>query len=716
MLTRVVKTVAGIALLCILAEPINCSRRGGASGGSGVTLAGKVVDGVVANATVTVFSDIGLTQQIGSGSTNETGDFNITLSTQPSGTFFVKSEGGTDTETGLPAPTMILAATLDSGQFNVTPISNRAFTEIVKNPSLTPSEAFETVANKLGISPSSAMGDPSTDMSAQSGVDEILSAANTCQTLPDGTYTAKFIYVLKNQMRSLTIPNITDLIKTFTLTVSGGSIFGSSDIDSDGRSEIVTGRVQGCTLIMVFDEISEVFNMTGDIIFGSSVGIVNRVPLPADRTSITFGAYLCEFIPDSMTAAQIDTMFSVASKIYTGTYFYSSAPFLFDTFVTCHYGKMNVSSFTKPEGSTSGGFSFDQMLVKEIRKSSGAGFEARTTFDNMSGSASLIGGSKSKIWMFRAGDLKNTSGVTMSQLRKDGSVGPYVLGILGNRNGLVVDIDSSGVFRGSEFLLVMKDTDIAQQLEPGTYKDITVFARVSDIGSARAKVIAEGGAVESGTIIVRSSTDFPGMNIGYYYDPANDENVVAIGPRFISINYDDTGEENVSKDGSELLNLENYDSGAQGGYTIEGGTDGEIDFADFVLSEISFLKREGETPADIKGTFNFIARTMYKGDIYDDGYKNSFIYGVMTLDTSALSASFRVDGPSSERKGTFVFNVEKLNHSADGKYGGVVHIHGAVGSSYLDFYYALGARKAIYFVSSAANGVVKEIGEAFFTY
>ena len=167
-------TLFAVALVLMLS---GCGGGSGGSSGSTTppvtsnTVSGTVADGYVSGATVSIYSDAEMATQIGTGTTDANGDFSLPFSVAsvPS-TIYVKTTGGIDMATGLPAPTMIFAGSYTAGSLNITPITNQAFIELQANPSFTPDQAFASVAGKLGISTTTAKGDVVADSSAEAAM------------------------------------------------------------------------------------------------------------------------------------------------------------------------------------------------------------------------------------------------------------------------------------------------------------------------------------------------------------------------------------------------------------------------------------------------------------------------------------------------------------------------------------------------------------------
>ena len=158
---------AGMAVLMALAA---CGGGGGSTATSTTTttttgspsIAGSVVDGRVKNATLTLYSDQAMTQQVGSGTTDATGAFNITLSVKTApDPIYIKSVGGIDLDTGMPAPTMCFVGNTGGAnkltRFHVTPLTNRVC-KLARGKGMTLSAAQTRVRTDFGLSSNTGAG------------------------------------------------------------------------------------------------------------------------------------------------------------------------------------------------------------------------------------------------------------------------------------------------------------------------------------------------------------------------------------------------------------------------------------------------------------------------------------------------------------------------------------------------------------------------------
>lgn len=118
-----IHTLAVILLSVFVLFLAGCGGSGGSGGSTGdATISGKVADGYVSGADVYAYSDADMTNQIGAGSTDSEGNFSMVLSVSSvPDPVYLKSVGGTDVATGMPAPTMLFVGSGSAGTFNITP-------------------------------------------------------------------------------------------------------------------------------------------------------------------------------------------------------------------------------------------------------------------------------------------------------------------------------------------------------------------------------------------------------------------------------------------------------------------------------------------------------------------------------------------------------------------------------------------------------------------
>jgi hypothetical protein len=383
--------IVGFLVLVLFLAVTGCGGSGGSSESAvSSSISGSVSDGYVSDATVAIYSDAEMATQIGSGSTDSSGDFSITLAggTIPD-TIYIKTTGGVDTSTGLAAPTMVFAGSYTAGTLNITPITHQAFVEYQKNPSLGLNDAYTTVAGKLGISSDTAKADVVADPSAKSAMYEVLSAGTTGTSLPDGTYQVKFISFLNSDIGVLPITGITSggsplsgRVRTFDITVSNSNLSGTSD-----AGEAITGRVQGTTLIVNMASGDTLHRLAGEITFGAASGTYNKLSISGG--SVTNGLFLATFTPSTITADQTANLFTALANIATGQHYFATRDFLIAGVAPyTSYGQITLSN------ATAGGFDYAGFTNNTIA----ADNTPIETWSAVSGAASFL--SQSRIYAF----------------------------------------------------------------------------------------------------------------------------------------------------------------------------------------------------------------------------------------------------------------------------------------------------------------------------
>jgi hypothetical protein len=624
--------------------------------------------------------------QIGSGSTDSSGDFSITLTdgTIPD-TIYVKTTGGIDTSTGLAAPTMVFAGSYTAGSLNITPITNQAFVEYQKDPSLGLDDAYLTVAGKLGISADTAKADVVADSLAQNAMYEVLSAGTTGTTLPDGNYQVKFISFLQTDIGNLQISGISsgnsplsDLVRTFDIAVSDGNLSGTSD-----TGEAITGRVQGTTLIMNMASGDTLYRLAGEITFGAASGTYNKLSILGG--SVTNGLFLATFTPSTITADQIANLFTALSNIATGQHYFTTRDFLIaDVAPFTSYGEITLSDLS------ASGFNY-------------AGFTNTTitdddtpveTWSNVSGSASFF--PESRIYAF-SHDYNVGDNETI-----------YVIGAAGNRKciGVTYFADTHQVRSVVEVTMV-RNTEIAPLIQSDTlYHNTVAVAHMGLLNQTRtanlSAMVFSGGDVQ--TPVFDS-----GFNAGYAF--ADPQNIIMAGSTLMIKQCADFS--NPLALGDYIMGLELYDSGAMSGTRVDGGTIGPYNIYDYPSAVVVFMRKDGTSAPDFGGTLNFLSRTMYSNDYTN--YDHDYAYGTITLNTTGSSATLSCNNG----QGDPISATLTLEKVLDGDtFTGIIHLYGSLGddNGYIDIYWPVGGKRATYVCSESATGTTFSVGEAYLTF
>jgi len=676
--------VAFLVLVLFLAVA-GCSGSSG-SGGSAVSssISGSVSDGYVSDATVAIYSDAEMATQIGSGSTDSSGDFSITLSggTIPD-TIYIKTTGGVDTSTGLAAPTMVFAGSYTAGTLNITPITHQAFVEYQKNPSLGLNDAYTTIAGKLGISSDTAKADVVADPSAKSAMYEVLSAGTTGTTLPDGTYQVKFISFLNSDIGVLPITGITsggsplsERVRTFGITVSNSNLSGTSD-----TGEAITGRVQGTTLIVNMALGDTLHRLAGEITFGAASGTYNKLSISGG--SVTNGLFLATFTPSTITADQTANLFTALANIATGQHYFATRDFLITGEAPyTSYGQITLS------GATASGFDYAGFTNTAI-----AGDNTPIeTWTDVSGTASFF--SQSRIYAF-------------SHTYNLGSEIIYVIGAAGNRKCIGVSYNvAGGTVRSVVEVTLVRNTEIAPLIQSDTlYHNTVAVAHMGLLNRSRT-VNLNAMAFSGGQL--QTPVFGGGLNAGYAF--AGGQNIIMAGSTLMIKQCADFN--NPLASGDFVMGLELYDSGAMSGTRVDGGTIGPINIYDYPSALVVFMRKDGTSTPDFSGTLNFLSRTMYSTDY--TYYDSDYAYGTITLNTAGSSATLSChNGVGDPISATLT--LEKVLDG--GTFTGIIHLYGSLGgdNGYMDIYWPVGGKRATYVCSESDTGLTFSVGEAFLT-
>ena len=283
---------------------------GGSSSNSGgsAAISGKVADGYVSGADVYAYSDADMTNQIGSGTTDSEGNFSMVLSVSSvPDPIYLKSVGGIDVTTGMPAPTMLFVASGSSNSFNITPL-----TDCLYKYSLTLGidGAKQYLTGQLGITDTELYDDPVANTDLDGALDSVLSSGTLDGTLTDGDYIVHAMFFVGNQ--------ITPEPAELNVTISNGVISGTEV----GTGSIVTGKVQGSSIVLtIVDDpvpanVSELARMAGDIgLMGSVTGVFTYLDIAGGNDLYT-GMCVANFLPvNGLDPTEVE---NVISNIYAG--------------------------------------------------------------------------------------------------------------------------------------------------------------------------------------------------------------------------------------------------------------------------------------------------------------------------------------------------------------------------------------------------------------
>ncbi len=706
--SRIIRLASVFVAMLVLAFLSACGGGGGSSSSSSpatsTSLGGKVVDAYVSGATVKVYSDQAMTTQIGSGTTDGNGEFSITLnvSSIPS-TVYIKTEGGIDTETGLPAPTMVFVGSASGGTINVTPLTEKVFAYMIAK-GLDLNTASSVIAGKLGINTDEVGGDPELNQDVKGALNKILASGTSAGSLPDGNYSVKLLFYLKDDLTtSLTSTNdIANKVRSFSLAIQNGNISGTVDIDGDSQNDLVQGRVQGSVILMnVTSATGDLYRLAGDIALGAASGMINK--LSSSGSVPSNGIFLADFTPANITAQQITGLYDVMGQILYGSYYFAAREVLLDTGLAAEaspaiiYGTIDFSNDLDQTGVSYSNFS----VHRPLNPASGGG---EIDISLGSGSATFIANSR------------------IAVIKEDtGSDDLYSVFIPGNRRGLFLNAYSGQLGAAGE-VVVAGVNDITPCFESGkTYYSNVAIALVMVLNQNRQDILSMVNFTDPNP----KQPVFSGtIKSGYIQPSGTHEHLVIAGSSMIvkSDQDDDfstfNGAASQGQQGDSVMSLDMYEGGAMAGVRVEGGNidiDGpsgpmpSINFPDFPITCVIYNREDGTTPPSFTGTLNFLARELYSNDY--TSYQNAYIYGTLTIGaTSGSLSGYDAQGNALSA----ALTVEKVTDS--GTFTGMYHLYGPAGSDYIDIYWPVGGGKATYMVSTAANGTVEGVGEAYLTF
>jgi hypothetical protein len=676
---------------------------GGSSGGSGgstgdATVSGKVADGYVSGADVYAYSDADLTNQIGAGSTDSEGNFSMVLSVSsvPNPVYF-KSVGGTDVETGMPAPTMLFVGSGSSGTFNITPL-----TDCLYKYSLTMGfdEAKEHLIGTLSISEADLFDDPVANTDLTGALNSVLSSGAMEGTLADGDYVVTIVF-----FDSAFGPGQGDV----NVTISNGVVSAPEPLDIFGTSFFLTGKVQGSSIVLTLADdpdplnVAQLVRIAGDIgllgsVSGAYTSLETEIPVP------NTGMFVASFLPvggyDSSGVA------NVISSIYSGPrHLIFRDVFNFGSLEShLGWGDLNITDI---DFDTNTIVAEDTTIWLDWGTDPAAGeeifappfpvslqFEDGYFFETLAGPASHI--------ICLEFEINPPSGDRL-----------YLLQPVGSRRGFFAIEGETNVV-GDAYMATGEG--LAPSLMTSTDYQVKVAAAHGGmLGLPRADWIG------SGTDQMPYSDSFTTPAVFDNANPDFSGNLLKIynGSLIAFKNDDDNGGLNNGFDNPDLNGepdfvrlVELYESGAIQGEETIGGDPELLGLANplswYPATFVGFVKKSSESAPSVSGTRNFLARTIYGLDPF--AYVNAYVTGDLTISGSSATLNWTEGGGTS---GTASLNAENMD--------GLYHMHGNLDSStYIDIFWPVGGKKSVYITSDWDEGlpgwVITEVGEAFITH
>ena len=440
---------------------------------SGESISGKVADGYVSGATLTVYSSADMTEdnEIGTGTTDANGAFTIVLNTNSvPDPIYIKSVGGIDIDLGLPAPVMLFAGSADgSGSYNVTPLTDMVYQYMSVQGGLAQAQTF--LSGVLGINASDLGSDPVVNANAAAALNLVLASGTQGSTLSPGDYTMHLIYFESDNLGHVNLPD-TDALAArmvalpFTVNADGSidNEMEGIDFDQDGSDDVVevAGAVIGGSVFLGIDvddegENSMSVTIGGDLgLFGSLSG---RCYLRSEGDvggGFRQGVFVATFTPEGITNAQKAAMLNQLGGIMGSTEV--SYLLLSDVII----GNVAGDPANKPQigyGSVvltqdaDSGFDYSNLTVENIKYAVGGGaVDEDVLWNNAAGDLDYIDlgmGQKTRILAARQGDA-------------------FLVIPAGSRKGICITVDGTDNLLKAGQVFLNRSDSLAPVLEAGT--------------------------------------------------------------------------------------------------------------------------------------------------------------------------------------------------------------------------------------------------------
>lgn len=693
---------------------------GGGTSTTNASLSGSVVDGKVSGATLTVYSDQAMTTQVGTGTTDTAGAFSITLTvTTAPDPVYIKAVGGTDIDTGMPAPTMFFVGNTTGANalasFHVTPLTDDVFDRVGKGSTLSAAQAAAQTA--FGLTSNTGTNglyeDPvaAANTGLKTAAFKKLTAGTIGGTVAAGSYKLFAITVSEADVGVTAIAN--------TAALTGGSNFVTGNVTVAANGD-VTGTAGGSFL-------------TGKIVGSSMVlNIVDSTTNPTSVTRVVGGLGLNGSVAGNYTDITSLTTVPVMKKgVFVGSLIPSTGVNAtgLGTFISNFYspgassGNMNIVArdiFTTSVPRVYWG----QAAVTAVNVAGGTVTMSNMTLRQDAGS--LAGAANA--FTFSTGTYVLSSTIPTNLLVFEYTIAGaklYIATSVGLRRGIyfVVPTATGKISAVGESYMSKVNSIAPNPFALGATEDITIANIHPGMpGQSRTSALSQGltpqiagpmtipGALTSGTIgngYLDTSSGAP-------------ELMVFQGSMFVmKKDVANTFATNILNAGTDthLRVVEFFDSGAMQGEEIMGGTPpGGLagNLRDYPSNFIGFVHNQADaTTPSFSGRLNFLARSIYASSY--SGFANAYTTGSLTITaptTTAGSATLVMTQAGSATTTTDTLSVAVPASGAPGVY----HISGALGGGgYVDIVWPVGGTKALYAVSASATGTVSEVGEAYMT-
>lgn len=689
-----------LMLLLVMSAGVLLSCGGGGGGVAteeGVSLQGRVADGYVSGATVTVYSDAGMTTQIGSGSTDTEGRFNISLSVSSiPQTVYIKASGGIDVETGMPAPTMLFVGSGGLSNFVISPLTDSLYDYFIVEGTL--NGAITNLTGRLGISDTELYEDPEVSLAAAGGALNALAGGTMEGTLPAGTYNGVVIFFEQGNIGTNNYPDLQSLLSMnrlyMTLIVNAdGSVGGQIE----GSTEVVRGRVHGSTILLdvVDDPASptEITRVAGTIgLLGSVGGVYTHL-----STSLERGIFVASFRPAG-SSVDIGGIANLVASTFAGERYFLARDMFGDPGdgKRVAWGNFVVQDIDVAAGAV-------ELSAMPVAIDNGSYHDPNDPAMNQT---FLFNSSESAFLNSANGLPENIVVLTYDKPDPWGGGNVFIVQPVGMRRAIYLVTDSSGVATGAGEAYTAKPTQLAPSLKSNTSYQIAVaVAHPGLLNQPRADMInaTDPNDPERMPYLDAFTTgDISGASFINVPDAEGKMLIVFGGGNIMAMKNDDNddgllngvSDPDANGEPDFIRMVQFYETGAFEGEQMIGGQidtgAGSEPASTYPATFVGIANASGTTPPSFTGTLNFLARTLYASD-YND-YAGAYVWGSLQISgtgTGQAELDFSTAGGDS---GTDI--------SLDvGYFMGLYHVHGALGSEYLDIFWPVGGKKAVYIVS-----------------
>jgi len=680
-----------------------CGSGGSGSSGSGTSsLSGSVVDGYVAGAMVRVYSSSELSPEnrIGSGRTDAQGRFNLTLNVgRIPYPLYIKTSGGTDIETGLPAPSLLFVGEDQGGEVVVTPLTDMHYKLALMHGLVGAEDGLVERLNALLVDNVQDMntifGDPEQDGLLKDALDKVLASGTQTSTLSEGNYTVVIAHIDNTQVNNATFTchGLTDFLTNNvaqgSLTVDGQRLSGRIS------GQNATGHIQGGSFILDINATGDLTRLAGTVgLMGSAAGTyINIPPEPSTLSDIDRGAFAASFIQEE--GLVVNTVKELARRLYSG-----KRNLLFRDTLGQDYD-IGVAS---------------DLTISDIDPStlavSASGFEVYLAPDDVNAtSISFTNGT-----LISTNSSLPSSLIALEFAEPGLSSRDFFIQPIGLRQGFyLVSKGTNGEVYAAGQAFLSSANSTTPHLEP--FKDYSgriMAVSLNATGQNRDDVLwkyhgtgfsttppdnpLQGFAMKTidGEIFgsAEATLLFNGGMLGLYHHDGMDTL--------------DTG----SGLYAQRAIMEIFETGAVQGTGIFGNSN--PDLINFPCPYVGFaLKNEAFQAPSYNGRLDFLYRILYVSDSEISEIRDiSYVYGTLNITGSSAVLSY-TDSQGETGQATL---------AVDDRETGLYHIHGPIGPSgqaqYTDIFWPVGGTKGAVLVSSGSgtNDPIVEVGEAFMTF